>query len=726
MFGPGRGRTLSLPDIPASSTGAATGSGSPLPDTLISRDQRSLSSRCVNSQGNTPDLEYGLGLLASASPMGEHGEVDDNLLDYDSDEYTMSQQLALGNPSAESAMDTGHHCLKNTTKPVSSNNNVILDPMYHQCRASRISAQRDSLVSISPDSTFGKRIVSQSTPVGSFEDHPGIEKTFHGSRILKGNCTVNQSLSSSFDPASLVCVSCKNEHVVVGTKPITVCFSDQNFVTSVPSKDGECVCVVRVENPSLLELLDLAKEIFANVRIPEGSIFLFGCISHLSRIGTSIYAKDWTTLVAGVAATWRGIHVCPLIPLVVSECTGSVTREICELSVWYSNVYDNDNKGLHETWSPLVEAMESSSIGSTRMEIMDSYKVALPSTLTSTSLDTCTTFCSNNSRPITFPGLSKDTCCELLSNLLACIFSNFRACSSPENLLVRTTDNSDCPQSETREQNVVLIGSSNLKYSTPYFNDTSFKYVDNLVPGWKPTPENIVALRDNVRAHVAQHASAFVFDLLGNSSVRFEQFDGSLSLPFKSQGKFHLGGKVVASPPDVFKKAISAIIPILLEKKDTVPPIPRYLFSRCCSDSGHCTNANDVDFRETMLTGFLQQRGELIKTLVAAGVTNFKVLDACCTTTCATTANTKTRLTDLKSVYAGDGVHFVAEGYQNLAARSLVCSLVCIRALLSAPPRSPKTVTSFWRGFRSPIGSHRVLSVPANANRGRGGGGAAL
>ncbi len=423
-----------------------------------------------------------------------------------------------------------------------------------------------------------------------------------------------------------------------------------------------------------------------------------------------------------MSATWRGVHVCPLIPLVVSECTGSVTREICKLSVWYSSVYDNDNKGLHESLSPLVEAMESSSVGSTRMEIMDSYKVALPSALTSNSLDTCTTFCSNNSRPITFPGLSKDTCCELLSNLLACIFSNFRACSSPENLLVRTTDNSDCPQSETREQKVVLIGSSNLKYSTPYFNDTSFKYVDNSVPGWKPMPENIVAVRDNVRAHVAQHASAFVFDLLGNSSVRFEQFDGSLSLPFKSQGRFHLGGRVVTSPPDVLKKTISAIIPILLEKKDTpcivVPPIPRYLFSRCCSDSGHCTNANDADFCETMLKGFLQQRGELIKTLVAAGVTNFKVLDACCTTTCATTANTKTRITDLKSVHASDGVHFVAEGYQNLAA----CSLVCIRALLSAPPRSTKTVIGFWRGFRSPIGSLRVLSVPATANRGRGGG----
>ncbi len=70
----------------------------------------------------------------------------------------------------------------------------------------------------------------------------------------------------------------------------------------------------------------------------------------------------------------------------MSENTGSVTREISELSVWFSNVYENDNKGMHETWPPLVVAMENCSIGATRLEAMDSYKVALPSTLTSTNL----------------------------------------------------------------------------------------------------------------------------------------------------------------------------------------------------------------------------------------------------------------------------------------------------------------------------------------------------
>jgi hypothetical protein len=167
-----------------------------------------------------------------------------------------------------------------------------------------------------------------------------------------------------------------------------------------------------------------------------------------------------------------------------------------------------------------------------------------------------------------------------------------------------------------------------------------------------------------------------------------------------------------------------AILPILHERGDTpcviVPPIPRYsyLFSRCCSDPGHCTNANKADYCESLLTGFLQQRNELIKTLVSSGVKNFKVFDACCTTTCVTTASTKTRITDLKQVTAKDGVLYVAVGYRNLAARCVNC----LKMLLAEPPRPDKPVLHFWRGFKSAKGSNRAVGTRVAHVRGRGGG----
>jgi hypothetical protein len=67
MFGPGRGRTLSLPDIPASSAGPVSGSGSPFSGSHLNEVQLSRSSRCVSTPGINPEMEYSLGLLATAT-----------------------------------------------------------------------------------------------------------------------------------------------------------------------------------------------------------------------------------------------------------------------------------------------------------------------------------------------------------------------------------------------------------------------------------------------------------------------------------------------------------------------------------------------------------------------------------------------------------------------------------------------------------------------------------
>jgi hypothetical protein len=322
---------------------------------------------------------------------------------------------------------------------------------------------------------------------------------------------------------------------------------------------------------------------------------------------------------------------------------------------------------------------------------------------------------------LTFPGYPRTPAVNCSATCSTTFSQLFEPVPAPRIFLARATDTNTTSKSETIVQRVVLCGASNLKYSAACFNDSSFSYVDNTVPGWMLTPENIATLLERVRVLSADRNSAFVFDLLGNTSVRYEQFDGSTSLPFKSQGKFHLGGDVVVCSTDLFQKTVAAILPILRETGDApcviVPPIPRYLFARCCTDAGHCTNASNADYAETLLTGFLTLRNELIRFLVTAGIKNFEVLDSCCTTACTTTANTKSRLTNLKSVTAKDGIHYVAAGYQNLAARSLSC----LRTLLSESPRHSKPITHFWRGFKSTRGSKRALTARHSRGRGRGG-----
>jgi hypothetical protein len=49
-----------------------------------------------------------------------------------------------------------------------------------------------------------------------------------------------------------------------------------------------------------------------------------------------------------------------------------------------------------------------------------------------------------------------------------------------------------------------------------------------------------------------------VFDLFGNSSFRFAQFDGLLSMPYKSTGRYHMAGKIVACPLPVFRRILES------------------------------------------------------------------------------------------------------------------------------------------------------------------------
>jgi hypothetical protein len=344
----------------------------------------------------------------------------------------------------------------------------LMDPLYYQCRSARLAGFRDNLISISVDDTLGKKILAPSPVIGTFETHIGIEKTFHGSRVLKGSSVVNQSISCSFDPSNLVCVSCGNDHKIISSSPVVFVFADQNFVPSLSDNHKSCINITRIENATLTELLEVSREILDHVPIPEGSVMLFGTISHLARVGTSIYASDWTKLVSGLSRRWRGARICPLIPLIGTDCPDSLSREITELSVWFSTMYEGSHLDMSDVWAGVVAAVEEFSAGATPLSNTETYKLPLPSSLNSSSMDMTATFCSIKSCPVVLNGFPKDKQNDLLWSLLDCLCNDFHVCKNQEDYLQRVVT---APLAETtsKEQKVILVGASNLGIApTPF------------------------------------------------------------------------------------------------------------------------------------------------------------------------------------------------------------------------------------------------------------------
>jgi hypothetical protein len=133
-------------------------------------------------------------------------------------------------------------------------------------------------------------------------------KNFHDARGGK-------NVSTSFEPEGLSCLACDMPHSLNGRlereEPVVVVLCDQNFPPFLPTNDGRCMAIVRVEDPRLFELEKTLKEILPGVfdphgRLPVGSAVLVGSLTHLGSHGLESYAGDLVRVVASVSALVGG------------------------------------------------------------------------------------------------------------------------------------------------------------------------------------------------------------------------------------------------------------------------------------------------------------------------------------------------------------------------------------------------------------------------------------
>ena len=141
--------------------------------------------------------------------------------------------------------------------------------------------------------------------------------------------------------------------------------------------------------------------------------------------------------------------------------------------------------------------------------------------------------------------------------------------------------------------------------------------VHNLtVPGWVASPINVSALLMAVGSITGENISTLM-DLFSNSSIRFEQSDGTLAMPVKVGHHYHLPGDVRVADTDTFKKIFEHALLLIKKMSELgpvhlVPPIPRYLSSPCCNAPGHCSNRTNLNF-DLEIVGDLNRIREFLK-----------------------------------------------------------------------------------------------------------------
>jgi len=117
---------------------------------------------------------------------------------------------------------------------------VDLGNVYSQCRAAREAAFVSTVVDISCNENMLGTETKKWDRIGTLDKQLDSEiKDYFKERIEKNGVTVNQFLSCSFDPSTLLCITCDREHKVLEGERGPDCFAvtDQNFIGTLPGTD---------------------------------------------------------------------------------------------------------------------------------------------------------------------------------------------------------------------------------------------------------------------------------------------------------------------------------------------------------------------------------------------------------------------------------------------------------------------------------------------------------
>ena len=143
---------------------------------------------------------------------------------------------------------------------------------YTQCKSARFESRASAGVEVSAGADLGKECKVQPDKIGNLNlaSDKLLYKTFRGCRVTSKGESVNQILSTTFDPQTLQCTVCENNYSILPTDgtDLAILVSDQNFVSAL-SGNTSCVPIIRLEDPTLKEQFEICLEIFDRCPLPS-------------------------------------------------------------------------------------------------------------------------------------------------------------------------------------------------------------------------------------------------------------------------------------------------------------------------------------------------------------------------------------------------------------------------------------------------------------------------
>jgi hypothetical protein len=457
----------------------------------------------------------------------------------------------------------------------------------------------------------------------------------------------------------------------------------RNIIISLPVEgDGECVKILRIEAGSLTELVESFLEATKGYIVPAGSVVVLTSVSRLAGVGAAQYINEFVSSRNRLLGAFQDgllvVHGFPIPLFGISD--KACIRALTDTVGWLTQVSVHNNRDVVATrnlFKKLVleagspeapantgssETPVSSDTGSHAAP--DEFRFELPNKLegkTKGIFLSAPAFVPDKIEP-----LSEAVESELLNELILELNTKFMTDLAPLTSEHGYTSHDENPAANLR---YIIIGGSHASRLADCMDDQDIKVVDLTMPGWLITEKSIdKAVTDLVKVleEDTELETVIIYHLFDNNVYFSVQPDGTMALPVKRDGKYHVIGDLGMADRTIIKALFSTASPLLRaggeNKKILFSPLLRYATGACCSNKAHVTNLRTAGQGER-----LADIAKWLKDIAFfKRIRNFRILDPLkhLLQEDKFTAAAK-RIT---RYWGSDPVHMSREGYQLLAS----------------------------------------------------------
>jgi hypothetical protein len=346
----------------------------------------------------------------------------------------------------------------------------------------------------------------------------------------------------------------------------------------------------------------LLKEFFGNRTryLPEGSVLVFGSLSHLAARGLESYAEEvvkifkvFTNMLPAGCVVAHTVHA----PLGGIESEGLI-RDLFDLDSWLRSGTVSTLLSLPKSretfWRVVRRENKELSIkfAERTLFLPESFKSSRKiRTISGETLD----LIPNKIRP-----LSEQAEREIINAIMGEIADEYAVDIQLAPVLDRCSGDLVFAETDPDQQKIIVIGASHATRLVGGLAEGGLPIINLARPGWILDSAAVSDIAAKVKKHKPGPGDIVLIDPLSNSVFCGSDDTGNHMEPIKESGTWHITGNLCVRAKSYIRAALSKLKHIFDAAPDSkyifISPLPRYITEKCCDNDSHIVNFGEAEY----------------------------------------------------------------------------------------------------------------------------------